>query len=85
MSFKFNEPRCHRIPKAKFRVTNCAGYGRGLLRRSDIRLWLSDEAIAEWRFAASVKQSHAHLSFEKCGGAVDRVVAKSHHASYCAP
>ncbi len=49
MPFKFNEPRRHRTPRAKYRVWNWVEYDRGLVRRGDIRLWLSDEAISGWR------------------------------------
>jgi len=49
MPFKYHEPRRHRIPKTRYRVRNWPEYDRGLVRRGDIRVWLSDEAIAGWR------------------------------------
>lgn len=49
MPFKFSELRRHKIPKARYRVRNWAEYDRGLVRRGDIRLWISDEAITGWR------------------------------------
>jgi hypothetical protein len=39
---------CHRIPKARYRVENWPEYHRGLVRRGDIRVWLSEDAIAGW-------------------------------------
>jgi Transposase DDE domain len=51
MPFKSNEARRHRIPKAGYRLGNWADYDRGLVQRGDIRLWLSEDAIAGWRAA----------------------------------
>jgi len=42
-------PKC----KTKYRVTNWAEYDRALVRRGDITLWLSEDAIASWRPVAS--------------------------------
>jgi hypothetical protein len=52
MPFKFHEARRHRIPKARYRVENWPDYDRGLVRRGDIRVWLSEDAIAGWRAAS---------------------------------
>ena len=51
MPFKFHEAQRHRIPKARYRVENWPEYDRGLVRRSDIRVWLSEDAISGWRAA----------------------------------
>jgi hypothetical protein len=51
MAFKFHEAHHHRIPKARYRVQNWAEYDRGLVQRGDIRVWLSEDAIAGWRAA----------------------------------
>jgi Transposase DDE domain len=48
MPFKFNEPRRHHIPRARYRVLNWREFDRGLVRRGDIRIWLSQEAIVGW-------------------------------------
>jgi len=48
MPFKFHEAHRHRIPKARYRVENWPEYDRGLVRRGDIRVWLSEDAIAGW-------------------------------------
>ncbi len=51
MPFKFHGARRHRIPRARYSVRNRAQYDRGLVRRGDIRVWLSEDAIAGWRAA----------------------------------
>ncbi|MEM8575955.1 MAG: IS5 family transposase [Pseudomonadota bacterium] len=48
MPHKFNEPRRHRIPRAKYRVTNWPEYDRGLVERGDVRFWIADDALAAW-------------------------------------
>ncbi|MEO1459434.1 MAG: IS5 family transposase [Pseudomonadota bacterium] len=48
MPFKHHEPRRHRIPRARYRVTNWPEYDRGLVQRGDIRVWISEEALAAW-------------------------------------
>ncbi|MFV0296405.1 MAG: IS5 family transposase [Hyphomicrobiaceae bacterium] len=49
MPFKFHESQRHHIPKAQYRVTNWNEYDRGLVRRGDVRLWLSQEVLAGWK------------------------------------
>ena len=51
MPFKFHEPHRHRVPKARYRVTNWAEYDRGLVPRGDVRVWISAEALAHWKAA----------------------------------
>jgi len=48
MPFRFHEPRRHRVPKARYRVTNWPEYDRGLVGRGDLRLWIADDALAAW-------------------------------------
>ena len=48
MPFKFHEPRRHRVPKARYRVTNWPEYDRGLVERGDLRLWIADDALVVW-------------------------------------
>ena len=48
MPFKFHEPRRHRVPKARYRVTNWPDYDRGLVGRGDLLLWIADDALAAW-------------------------------------
>ena len=40
--------RVHPKYKTKYRVANWASYDRGLVRRGDLTVWLSPEAIAAW-------------------------------------
>jgi hypothetical protein len=53
MPYKFNEPRRHRIPTARYRVTNWPDYDAALIRRGALTVWFTDEAIAEWRAPAT--------------------------------
>ncbi|MCP5066558.1 MAG: IS5 family transposase [bacterium] len=41
--------RVHPKYKTKYRVSNGAHYDRALVRRGDITLWISEEAIASWK------------------------------------
>ena len=49
MPFKYNVSRRHRIPKARYRVTNWPSYEAGLRRRGDVTLWLDKAAPAGWQ------------------------------------
>jgi hypothetical protein len=53
MPYKFNEPRRHKIPTARYRVTNWRDYDAALIRRGALMVWFTDEAIAEWRAPAT--------------------------------
>jgi len=48
MPYKANEPRRHKIPKARYRVENWAAYDASLRRRGDLTLWVTPEAITAW-------------------------------------
>lgn len=48
MPHKANEPRRHKIPKARYRVENWAAYDAALCRRGDLTIWVTLEAIAAW-------------------------------------
>src|SRR3954471_1657104 len=48
MPFKHNAARRHRIPRARYRVTNLPAYAAGLRRRGDLTLWLDEAAVAGW-------------------------------------
>src|SRR5262249_28519997 len=56
MPYKFNELRRHKIPTAKYRVTNWPDYDAALVRRGALTVWLTDEAIADWRAPATGKR-----------------------------
>jgi len=45
MPFKHNAARRHRIPRARYRVTNWPAYEVGLRRRGDLTLWLNEAAL----------------------------------------
>src|SRR4051812_48370863 len=46
MPYRFNEPRRHKIPRARYRVQNWPEYDRALQRRGDLTVWVTPEAIA---------------------------------------
>jgi hypothetical protein len=48
MPFKYNAARRHRIPRARYRVTNWPAYEAGLQRRGNLTFWLDKAALAGW-------------------------------------
>jgi Transposase DDE domain len=48
MPYKFNEPRRHKIPRARYRVQNWPEYDRALQQRGSLAVWVTPEAIAAW-------------------------------------
>jgi len=48
MPYRFNEGRRHKFPKARYRVTNWPDYDAALVRRGELTVWLTEEAIASW-------------------------------------
>jgi len=48
MPYKANEPRRHKIPRARYRVENWSAYDAALRRRGDLTIWVTPEAIAAW-------------------------------------
>jgi hypothetical protein len=48
MPYKFNQSRRHKIPKAKYRVTNWPEYDAALVRRGNLTVWVAEEAVAAW-------------------------------------
>ncbi len=48
--------RVHPKYKTKYRVKNWASYDRALVRRGDVTIWLSQEAIATWKPAGVGKR-----------------------------
>ena len=53
MPYKFNESRRHKIPKARYRVTNWREYDAALVRRGSITVWFTDEAVVAWHAPAT--------------------------------
>lgn len=45
MPYKANEPRRHKIPKARYRVENRAAYDAVLRRRGDLTIWATPDAV----------------------------------------
>src|SRR5215204_5951347 len=48
MPYKANEPRRHKIPRARYRVTNWPEYDRALQQRGSLTVWVTPEALAAW-------------------------------------
>jgi hypothetical protein len=48
MPYKANEARRHRIPRARFKVTNWPEYDGALQRRGSLTVWVTPEALAAW-------------------------------------
>jgi len=48
MPYKFNESRRHKIPVARYRVTNWPEYDAALVRRGSLTVWFTEEAVAAW-------------------------------------
>jgi transposase len=48
MPYKFNESRRHKIPTARYRVTNWPDYDAALIRRGSLTVWVTEEAVASW-------------------------------------
>ena len=53
MPYKFNESRRHKIPKARYRVTNWPEYDAALIRRGSVTVWFSDDAVEAWHVPAT--------------------------------
>ena len=56
MPYKFNESRRHKIPKARYRVTNWPEYDAALVRRGSLTVWLTEEAVSAWHAPATGKR-----------------------------
>ena len=50
------QSKVHPTYKAKYRVTNWPAYNQALVRRGDVTVWLSSEAIAAWTPRRSGRQ-----------------------------
>src|SRR5918998_6233730 len=48
MPYKANEARRHKIPRARYRVTNWPEYDGALQRRGSLTVWVTPEALAAW-------------------------------------
>jgi hypothetical protein len=50
MPYKLNEPRRHRIPKPRYKLSNWSDYNQALKNRGRIDLWLSDDVETWWTY-----------------------------------
>ncbi len=48
MPYKATEPRRHKIPRARYKVTNWPEYDRALQQRGSLTVWVTPEALAVW-------------------------------------
>ena len=48
MPYKYNEPRRHRIPKARYKVSNWREYDEALQQRGSLTVWVTPEALEAW-------------------------------------
>src|SRR5664279_6595050 len=63
MRYKHNEPRRHKIPKARYRVENWREYEVALRDRGSLTVWVTPEAIAAWHPARTGRPGRsAHYS-----------------------
>ena len=56
MPYKANADRRHKIPRARYRVTNWPEYDAALVRRGSLTLWVTEEALAAWHAPATGKR-----------------------------
>jgi transposase len=70
MPYKFNAPRRHKIPTARYRVTNWADYAAALVRRGSLTVWFTEEAMAAWHAPATGERGgqriYAAIAIETC-------------------
>ena len=48
MPYKANEPRRHKIPRARYKVINWPVYDGALQQRGNLTVWVTPEALAAW-------------------------------------
>src|ERR687894_975087 len=48
MPYKANEARRHRIPRARYKVSNWPEYDRALQQRGSLTVWVTPEGLAAW-------------------------------------
>jgi hypothetical protein len=56
MPYRANADRRHKIPEARYRVTNWPEYDAALVRRGSLTFWVTDEALAAWHAPVSGKR-----------------------------
>ncbi len=48
MPYKANEPRRHKILRARYEVNNSPDYDRALQQRGSFTVWVTPKALAAW-------------------------------------
>jgi hypothetical protein len=48
MPYKHNEPRRHRLPQTRYKVSNWRKYNRALQQHSSLTVWVTPEALEAW-------------------------------------
>jgi hypothetical protein len=48
MPYKHNEPRRHKIPKARYKVSNWREYDQALQQWGSLTVWVTPEALEAW-------------------------------------
>src|SRR3712207_1692658 len=71
MPYKANEARRHKIPGARYRVTNWPDYDRALQQRGSLTVWVTPEALAAWHPPRTGRRGrsprYADLAIEETG------------------
>lgn len=62
MPYKHNEPRRHRIPKAKYKIENWREYNRALRQRGSLTVWVTSEALAAWTPAGTGQRGRPYIT-----------------------
>src|SRR4051812_30401834 len=60
MPYKANEPRRHKIPRARYRVANWPAYDRALQQRGSLTVWVTPEALAAWHPPRTGQRGRPH-------------------------
>lgn len=70
MPYKFNESRRHKIPTARYRVTNWPDYDAALVRRGSLTVWFTEDAVAGWHAPATGERggqpTYSAIAIETC-------------------
>ncbi|CAI1219542.1 Uncharacterised protein [Serratia quinivorans] len=70
MPHKHNVNKRHHIPKAKYTLTNWPQYEAGLKQRGSLTLWITPEAIVQWkaaaRFTPGGQARYSDLAIQTC-------------------
>ena len=81
MPYKANEARRHRIPRARYKVTNWPAYDGALQRRGSLTVWVTPEALAAWHPPGTGRRGrsrrYSDIAIET--GHLLRLARPSHH------